>query len=153
MQLQGRNLSFRMRGEDVKVLQEELNRLEFIIEDEAGYFGRSTRQAVIEFQRQHDLEQTGEVDERTAVRINASISLSVSGHVHDHAGKPLAGITVVAFHQAFRAGPVLLGEVRTNRAGYYEILYSLELPGDPDRQKANLFVRAYDKNGNIIASS
>ena len=40
-----------MRGDDVKLLQEELRQLGFSIEDREGLFGRSTRQALLEFQR------------------------------------------------------------------------------------------------------
>lgn len=63
MELQGRNLSLRKRGEDVRLLQEELQRLSFAIEDTPGLFGATTRQAVRDLQRQNDLEPTGVVDE------------------------------------------------------------------------------------------
>lgn len=51
MKLQGRKLSVNMRGEDVKSVQESLKILGFSIEDKDGFFGKSTKQAVIEFQK------------------------------------------------------------------------------------------------------
>lgn len=66
MKLQDRNLNIRMRGEDVELLQQELRQLDFVIKDEAGYFGSSTRRAVERFQEENNLEMKGVVDERTA---------------------------------------------------------------------------------------
>ena len=79
MQLQGRILSIRMRGDDVVLLQQELRQLGLTIEDREGYFGKSTHLAVLKVQRAHDLEPIGDVDECTA----ALISLRV-----DARGKP-----------------------------------------------------------------
>ena len=73
MKLQDRNLNIRMHGKDVELLQQELRQLGFAIEDEAGYFGQTTRRAVEQFQEQHGLEITGVVDERTATLINDAV--------------------------------------------------------------------------------
>lgn len=73
MKLQDRNLNIGMRGGDVELLQQELHQLVFAIEDEAGYFGSSTRRAVEQFQEQHGLEITGVVDESTATLINDAV--------------------------------------------------------------------------------
>ncbi len=67
----GRKLSIRMKGEDVKLLQENLKRLGFPITDKHGFFGKSTKQAVIEFQKKHGVEMTGVVDELTANTLNS----------------------------------------------------------------------------------
>ncbi len=66
MKLQDRNLNIRMRGKDVELLQQELRQLGFAINDEAGYFGSSTRRAVERFQEENNLEMKVVVDERTA---------------------------------------------------------------------------------------
>jgi len=63
MKQQNRKLALRMRGEDVRRLQAALGHLGFSIADSEGYFGKTTRQAVLTFQEQHDLEPTGVVDE------------------------------------------------------------------------------------------
>jgi peptidoglycan hydrolase-like protein with peptidoglycan-binding domain len=76
MNLQGRNLSPRMSGADVALLQSELRQLGYAIaeaETSAQVYGATTQQAVREFQRTHGLDPTGIVDERTAARINAQV--------------------------------------------------------------------------------
>lgn len=73
MELQGRTLHLRMRGEDVALLQRELRQMGFTMDDQEGYFGSMTRLTVHEFQNRHELEPTGEVDERTAARINRMV--------------------------------------------------------------------------------
>ena len=55
MELQGRNLSENLRGDDVKLLREELGKLGFSINDKEGFFGSETRKAVLEFQKNHHL--------------------------------------------------------------------------------------------------
>ena len=71
---QQRDLRIRMRGEDVKQLQNVLRQLNFPIEDDEGTFGRSTREAVLKFQRQYRLEPTGMADERTVTLINEMVA-------------------------------------------------------------------------------
>jgi peptidoglycan hydrolase-like protein with peptidoglycan-binding domain len=107
MNLQGRNLYLRMRGEDVKLLQSELRQLGFSIGDEEGYFGKATRRAVLKFQEEQGLEPTGKVEERTAEVINTAVAtlqpeprpedrvepLTVTGRVLQD-GEPLAGMVV-----------------------------------------------------------
>src|SRR5216683_607304 len=73
MQLQGRNLSLRMQGEDVKLLQRELRQLGFAVDTSEGSFGAATRQAVLDFQKKHALQTTGEVDAATAAAINREV--------------------------------------------------------------------------------
>jgi peptidoglycan hydrolase-like protein with peptidoglycan-binding domain len=70
MDLQGRNLTLKMRGPDVDLLQQELRALGFdIAADETG-FGQATRKAVVAIQEQEGLAPTGIVDEATASAIN-----------------------------------------------------------------------------------
>ena len=73
MELKGRNLSSRMKGEDVTLLQEELVKLGFIIADEDGYFGKSTLDAVTVFQEKSGLQATGIVDQETVTMINLAL--------------------------------------------------------------------------------
>jgi peptidoglycan hydrolase-like protein with peptidoglycan-binding domain len=59
MNLQGRNTSLRMRGEDVKLLQTELGKLGYRIaapEASKQVFGASTRQAVADLSGKQLLE-------------------------------------------------------------------------------------------------
>ncbi|MCX9012792.1 MAG: peptidoglycan-binding protein, partial [Candidatus Methanoperedens sp.] len=72
-----RNLSIRMKGEDVKLLQRDLNKLVFPLKED-GYFGKETKRAVLEFQEKHELKLTGVVDERTARMITKEIKSILS---------------------------------------------------------------------------
>ncbi len=81
MNLQGRNLSFGMQGDDVELLHRGLGHLGYTIERwelASRTFGEATRRAVLEFQERQSsgrspLPVTGEVDEATALRIGAAL--------------------------------------------------------------------------------
>lgn len=159
MNLQGRELSIRMEGEDVQLLQRELRQLGLDIHDsetEGGVFGRRTHEAVALFQKQHRLEPTGVVDERTAAMINAEVDSShpsrfaVRGQIVKPDGGPVAGITVRAFDKTLRQEREL-GEAETDPDGRYAIHYSVDqLEG---RSKADLILRAFDEAGEVLATS
>ena len=122
MQLQGRNLSENLRGDDVKLLHEELGKLGFSINDRVGFFGRATRKAVLEFQKNHQMPATGVVDQRTARAINAQVDalqsqeLFVEGHVRRTDGGSLAGLLVYAFDRDLRSEEKLGGS-RPDKSG------------------------------------
>jgi len=160
MKLQGRNLSVRMRGEDVKELHRELQALDFKILDseiEAGFFGKSTQQAVRQFQQQHDLEPAGVVNARTAKEINVAAEaqqpqgFSVSGSVREN-NTLVADITVKAYDRDLRS-ETLLGEATTGSKGKYKITYAAEQFSRGDKQSADLLVRAYGENDQVLAAS
>lgn len=136
MQLQGRNLSIEMRGDDVALLQRELGLLGFTIpqvEVEQRLFGQGTRRAVLVFQRQHlqeGLGITGVVDERTTAAINAAVDalpprqFGVRGQVHQADGTAAAGLVVRAFDEDPQHGEVSLGETVSSPGGAYAIAYT-----------------------------
>jgi len=69
MNLQGRDLKRKHRGEDVRLLHTELRKLGFRIpaqEYTQRNFGPVTQSAVRAFQTRHNLSPTGVVDEATA---------------------------------------------------------------------------------------
>ncbi len=73
MDLEGRDLKLRMQGADVRQLQTDLRTLGATISDRDGFFGQTTRRAVIEFQRVHGLSETGVVDIPFRGQINAAL--------------------------------------------------------------------------------
>jgi peptidoglycan hydrolase-like protein with peptidoglycan-binding domain len=152
MQTQRRKLTIQMAGEDVALLQLNLRQLGLAIADEKGSFGESTLQAVQSFQRQHDLNPTGEVNVDTAARIATALSAShrVQGLVSQEDGVPLPGITVEAFARNLHI-ETLLGEDTTDRFGHYVIHYS----GQPDGRTTDLIVRVTDPKalGKVLAES
>lgn len=171
MKLEGRNLSLRMQGEDVERLKEELRKLGFSIErDEAG-FGKTTRQAVLEFQRKRGLGATGVVDESTANLINAEVDalkpepeprrarepFFIRGQVRRADGVPFVGGVVRAFDKDLRAEEDLSppAGVTIDQTGHYEIQYTAEQFRRADKKSADLIVRVFGHNGDTspLASS
>ncbi|HYG09286.1 MAG TPA: peptidoglycan-binding protein, partial [Pyrinomonadaceae bacterium] len=69
-----RNLSLRMQGDDVKLVQQELRRIGHTIGDREGYYGAATRDAVVAFQKARGLGATGVVDRQTADALNAEVA-------------------------------------------------------------------------------
>lgn len=131
MQLQGRNLSLRLQGEDVKLLHSELRQLGYTIasaELSDNIFLQATRDAVIAFQQAHGLPADGTVDSETAREINAAVDalenqFIVKGKILLASNnRPITGVTVNAYDIDFRAEE-LLGEAIINLDGAYEITF------------------------------
>jgi len=166
MKLQGRNLSIRMTGEDVKLLQSELAQLGYAIpadEVEKAFFGKVTRQVVLEFQKAEGLETTGIVDEKTAERINAKVDAKkpekylVRGHITQSNGTTstaLVGAAVRAYDWDVQ-GKNLLGETATNKNGYYEITYTADQfrRSNSERSGADLIVSVFNPEGQLLVTS
>ena len=143
MNLNGRNLFFQepyQTGDDVALLQYELSQLGFNIpveEKKNRLFGNGTRQAVIEFQRKHDLNSSdgisGVVGELTVALINSELaklfgdnrhkSFIVRGLLSDDDGNPVSGALVLAFDRYLGNEERQLGEATTGQDGTYEITY------------------------------
>lgn len=154
MRLQGRNLEPNMRGEDVRLLQEELTRLGFSITDREGLFGETTLAAVREFQNRNRIDPiTGIVDERTARLINRELdaqpreSYLVWGRVLRTDGEPFADLRVNAFETGLRSEE-RIGTSPVDGRGQYEILYEI-----PDTQNFAIIVRAFAADGSVLISS
>ncbi len=148
MKLQGRNLSLRMRGEDVALLQRELGqlikagKLDIQIDQSEitrKNFGATTRRAVIAFQQEHGLPAagappTGIVDEITADKINAEAdalqlqTFTVSGKTLKRTGEAAPSQKLYAFDVDLRGAAIYrtvekLGELKEH--GGFETLAEL----------------------------
>ena len=161
MNLQGRNLSQGLRGEDVRLLHQELQQLGYTITDyelENDVYGSGTIDAVVRFQLRHNMQQTGVVDEETARRINAEVdgeleqTYKVSGHVRLEDGKPLVGVLVHAFDRDMRHEQPL-GNTTTDSKGEYQIPYTREQFRRAEKESADLVVKVLDQDGNEITAS
>lgn len=165
MNQKNRNLSIRMKGKDVEDLQESLRLLEFTIEDKKGYFGKTTHQAVVEFQKTHKLEPTGIVDDHTAAKIDEAVDALpsrpdidikkrylVQGTLLQPDGSPVINTIVKAFDKELRQEK-LLGEDKTDKNGKYSIYYTILYLGGSEKRFADLIVRAYNQRGKEIATS
>lgn len=151
-------LNLGMRSEDVAKLQLALRQLDFPIEGGEGNlstFGRSTREAVLKFQRQYQLEPTGVADERTVDLINDMVAgkgrpvwFIVRGYVREVDGTPFADGCIRVYNQGLRATRVPVGEATTNREGYYKVFYN---PQDLGKSRINLRVEAVSDAGEVIS--
>jgi hypothetical protein len=77
---------------------------------------------------------------------------SVSGVVLQSAGGPMAGVTVRAFDEMLRH-EVQLGQATTDAQGHYLILYAVAQLAHKGGRPADLLVRAYDAQKNVIGQS
>lgn len=124
-------------------------------------FGGATSKLMGWFQEERRLQPTGEVDEATAMALNAllnegglldqaaaSQSHVVSGQVLREDGLPVQGVQARAFHEPAR-GAIRLGEDTTDAEGRYTIRYEL-LPGVDG---INLRVSVMDDDGELLQSS
>lgn len=179
MNLQGRNLSVTLQGEDVALLQRELRQLGFVIaqtEIQAKNFRQTTQQAVRTFQERQGLPVTGVVDERTAVAINAAVDalqpqpqpasptqpqpspqpqpprFVVKGQVRQADGRPLAQGRVRAFDVDLRYEEPL-GEATTGPDGNYEISYTAQQFRRAEKKSADLVVRVFSPEGSLLYTS
>ncbi|MBI2737403.1 MAG: peptidoglycan-binding protein [Rhodospirillales bacterium] len=154
MKLQGRNLSIRLRGDDVKLLHTELRQIGLSVaraEADDAMFGSTTEAVVKAFQAQHSLPQTGIVDAATATAINREVDrvaaaaaqppLAVHGRVVADDGTAASAVTVRAFDKDMRS-ETLLGSATTDRLGRYEIRYEPAQFRRAEKESADLVVRA-----------
>ncbi len=69
------------RGAAVKELQEKLAQLGYSVGTPDGIFGQKTRRAVVNFQQEHGLETSGQVDEATMAAIDEALEGERGGNV------------------------------------------------------------------------
>ncbi len=108
---------------------------------------------------QHSLVSTvGEILEprRTVVGMlehsSVPTAFVVSGHIHQHDGRPLAGAVLNAIDQDLR-GEKFLGKGTTNQDGYYEIRYMSNQLARADKNKADLILRVLNTAGAVMGAS
>lgn len=129
-------------------------------------FGPSTLAALHELQRRRGLPVVDEIDETTlsvlldieqniTINVNEGVASptpqpdptrgKITGTLVDGDGNPVPAIRVVAFAQSVRQASQL-GEGKTNASGTYTIQYAR-------KTAVNVFVRADDDAGNVLATS
>lgn len=164
MNLQERNLSIDMQGEDVQLLHSELQSLGYDVPREEiarRFFGPATHEAVLDFQRKHGPEPNGIVDERTANDINTAVEaqqpipkqLVVSGQVRHQDETPLESLIVRAFDIDLRGEAQLGEETTTDGRGAYEITYLAEALSQREKRRADLLVRVHSPEGLLLTES
>ncbi|WP_426112447.1 neuraminidase-like domain-containing protein [Massilia sp. PWRC2] len=136
MELQGRDLTLALSGEDVKLLHSELGQLNIAIPREEiarAAFGPGTEAAVARLQKQQGLPVTGIVDAATSRTIGKladvlrpaaldTATFSVSGRVYDAARASVGTLALRVVDK--NAGPdVVMAEGKSNANGDFSIEY------------------------------
>ncbi len=130
-------------------------------EQEEQLFGRTTAEAILIFQREQDLQASGEVDESTAVALNRFLSefglldeqeYSVSGKVAISDGTGVPGLVVRAYDQCL-GKENQLGNDRTDTDGNYSLIYQEKDLINPAGKQPNLRVRVYSRRDTLEATS
>src|SRR5260370_25768382 len=131
MNLQGRDLKVELRGDDVRLLHNELAQIGLAIPDaerQKAIFGPQTLAVVTGFQKARGLPATGVVDAVTAKTINQWVaaqtapSYTVSGRVYDNKRAGVGGLSLQVVDK--NAGPdIVLAHGNTDARGAYSISY------------------------------
>ena len=155
MNLQRRELSQGMQGQDVLPFKVALTLLELLAKanvTEWDVFDAAMAAAVTSLQQANNLPATGVVDAQTARVIGARLAgvsqRAVVGTVLDTGQQPAVDLLVRAFYPHVGRQDEGLGESGLDGRGNYVIFYA----PSPDR-RADLLVRLYDAGANEIAAS
>lgn len=123
-------------------------------------FGASTVAAVKQFQLREGLEPTGEVDRKTAAKLNERLApvnpaaaagsgaFRIRGSARDEAWKGMSGVKVQIVEQLLR-GERVLGERQSLANGFFDLKYNPPKEGKPDRP---IMVRFVAPDGKVLKS-
>ena len=173
MKPQRRKPARRIRAEDVALLQERLLRLGYRISEnelKKRRFGKTTGEALVQFQKKSGAKPTGLADAETASLIEQAAAdvhgreetesrgedqgeFVVRGQVRGRDGAPVSRAVVNAFDKDLRSEQPLGKPATTDALGRYEIPYSAAEFRRTEKRRADLIVRAFDAAGNSLASS
>lgn len=158
-----RALRINHSGERVQHLQKGLAWLGYTIlyeEYSAKTYGISTKNAVRQFQIDHQLPLTGRVDKSTARAINLEMGwakpqilvcekVRVRGSVRDELWEGKNRVTVRVYHKGLGDEETLLGERKTFSNGFYEVMFTP--PYDPTQTPLHLTVKVFDGENELDA--
>ncbi|WP_415920091.1 neuraminidase-like domain-containing protein [Tateyamaria sp. SN6-1] len=151
----GKSVRLNMKGGHVQRTQEALAALGYQVartEHANATFGKSTRAAVLAFQKDKRLEQTGHVADTTRKvlegevrRLNPMIDKTkpthrVRGSVRDAAWKGRRRVMVELWEKRPGGNDVKLGERRTGNNGFFDIPYAAPVDPDSGTPKASFHI-------------
>lgn len=162
-----RVLRLNMTNKHVGKLQQGLAFLGYKInkrEFNTKTFGKTTREAVLSFQRKYNLPVSGHVEGVTLTQLNLGIkkanpkafefahSFRVKGAVRDDLWRTKAGVKVQVWEKALRGEGILLAERKTLPNGFFDIPYTP--PRDPingqTKSPFHLLIKVIDKNNDEL---
>ena len=146
LELAGRDLKRGDTGSDVGLLQTALIELGYpISEFKDKYFGASTHEAVIGYQKNLKLVPNGIFEGKAAWLMDADHAhpnkFIVLGQVFNAEGEPLKDMTVRVFDKDFRSEQLLKEDKKTNQDGEYWVFYESKDFAAAEKDRADVFVR------------
>src|SRR5258707_392409 len=160
LESQGRDLSRGMSGADVTALQNALIQTGYRIADKEladKFFGDTTYDAVVDFQKQLKLVPNGIFDAKAAWMIGDDKQhpnkFIVIGQVFRANGTPWEGAVVKAFDKDLRSEQQFVKTDVAKKAGEYEIFYRADEFNRAEKDRADLIVRVFDNSGAVLAAS
>ncbi|CAG0978769.1 MAG: peptidoglycan-binding protein [Candidatus Methanoperedens sp.] len=162
-----RALRLNMTGKHVGELQQSLAFLNYEIDEKefkTRTFGKTTREAVIEYQRKNSLPVSGHAEGITLKMLNKDIQqvnpqtsdvaypFRVRGSVRDELWRGKAGVKVQVWEKPLRGEGTLLAERKTLSDGFFDVPY--DPPRNPsDRQIKSTFhlqIKILDQNNIVL---
>ena len=160
-----KSIKFKSIGTQVALLHKALKLAGVTISGndiQKKYFGPASRNALKQFQKKHNLEATGIIDDRTSKMLNDYLKkeedatspeklskYSIQGIITGKDDKPLVGLEVKAVDYDLDNYENRLGTTKTDKNGYYLINYT-----DKDFRKtkaerggADIILRVYGISG------
>jgi Tc toxin complex TcA C-terminal TcB-binding domain/Neuraminidase-like domain/Putative peptidoglycan binding domain/Salmonella virulence plasmid 28.1kDa A protein len=161
-----RNISFRMRGDDVALLHKNLLKLGYAIDGtelQSALFRKTTLTAVKDFQSKNDLNVTGVLDDATAdalIRVVGGAGTQpddeqppsipekyeIRGMIRDDTGKGLAKQQVHLYEKLLREEKPL-ANTTSYRNGFYQITYQPTKLGNHYKKEFAVVVKILKEDG------
>lgn len=157
------------KGQSVNDVQSALAFLGYPIleaEFKSQTFGKSTRDAVVKYQRTNGLPETGHVEGLTLISLNRELSQArpagsvaetpyrVRGSVRNELWTGMSGIKVQVWEKPITGQSMMLAERMTLQNGFFDVRY--DPPRDPDSKQIkpsfSVEVKALDAGGHEIGS-
>jgi hypothetical protein len=151
----------------LKLPDTEQNQLLPVFQQEqaAQTYSKATARVVQLFRLQNNLNDLNSVDQPTAAALNRVLTglgaldgtqppapFVVKGTIRQTSGEVYGGAIVRAFDRDLRSEQ-LLGETKSDRAGYYQITYTAEQFQQAEKGSADLVVRVFDATGALQVES
>jgi hypothetical protein len=159
LQLQGRDLSRGMTGADVATLQTALLQLGFRITDgelKDKFFGETTQDAVVDYQKSLNLVPNGIFEGKAAWLMDDDREhpnkFIVLGQVFKADGTPFKDLTVQVFDKDLRSDELIKTDT-TKQNGEYMVMYKATDFAAAEKGRADLFIKVLDSTGKILATS
>ena len=162
-----KSVRLNMQGPHVRHAQAALSYFGYAIdgrEYNEGRFGKTTRQAVMDYQHDHALPVTGKLEQSTLIDLDRKVKqvhpdayprpakYRVRGSVRNELWKGMPGANVQLWLKPVKGDAVLLTQRRTLHNGFYDMPF--DLPRDPASGRMQtgfmLQVKAFDADQELI---